>query len=144
MKELLEKLNYKDQQRIALLNADSKFRKRFAAALKSVIVDSEIDARFLYKFMMVFVKNITKLEEATPAIIHNISDDGDLWICFPRKTSKKLETDLSKDFGWKSLNDSGFHERRLITVNDDWSALKFKHIKYIKFKKDAVDADSQD
>ena len=138
MKKLREKLNYKDQQRIALLNADNKFTKRFAATLKDITIDTEIDPRFLYNFMMVFVKNIAEIEQAAPIIIHNLSDDGDLWVCFPKKTSKKMETDLSKDFGWTSLNNSGFYGRRIITVNADWSALKFKHINHIKLKKESV------
>ena len=129
MKKLLEKLNYKDLQRIALLNADNKFRTRLEAVLKHTTIDADIDQRFPYHFMMVFVKNIEEVEQVAYEVIHNLSDDGVLWFCFPRKTSKKLETDLSKDYGWKSLNDYGFHGRRLITVNVDWSALKFKHEK---------------
>ena len=132
MKKLLEKLNYNDQQRIALLNADDKFRTRLAAVLKHTTIDTEIDSRFPYHFMMIFVKNIAEVDEVSYAVIHNLSGDGVLWFCFPRKTSKKLETDLSKDFGWQSLNDLGFHRRRLITVNSDWSALSFKHEKHIK------------
>ena len=132
MKKLLEKLNYKDQQRIALLNADDKFRKRLAATLKCITVDAEIDQRFPYHFMMIFVKNIAEVDQITYEVIHNLSDDGILWFCFPKKTSKKFETDLSKDFGWQSLNDSGFHRRRIVTVNTDWSALRFRHEKYIK------------
>lgn len=132
MKKLLEKLNYKDQQRIALLNADNKFRIRFAATLKNITIDTEIDPRFPYNFIMIFVKNIAEVDQVAYTVIHNLSDDGILWFCFPRKTSTKLETDLSKDFGWKSLNDLGFHRRRLIMVNIDWSALSFKNEKYIK------------
>ena len=129
MKKLLEKLNYKNQQRIALLNADDKFRTQFAKTVKDTSIDTEIDPRFLYNFMMIFTKNIAEIDEAAPSIIHNLLDDGVLWVCFPKKTSKEIEPELSKDFGWKSLNDSGFHGKRLITVNDDWSALKFKHEK---------------
>ena len=132
MKKLLEKLNYKDQQRIALLNADNKFSIRFAATLKNITIDTEIDPRFPYSFIMIFVKNTAEVDQVAYAVIHNLSDDGILWFCFPRKTSKKLTTDLSKDFGWKLLNDSGFYKRRLITVNTDWSALSFKHEKHIK------------
>ena len=132
MKKLLEKLNYKDQQRIALLNADNKFGIRFAAALQDITVDAEIDPRFPYSFIMIFVKNIAEVDRFAYAVIHNLADDGIIWFCFPRKTSKKLTTDLSKDFGWKLLNDLGFYSRRLVTVNTDWSALSFKHEKYIK------------
>jgi len=129
MKKLLEELNYKDQQRIVLLNADDKLRKQFAAALKKITIDADIDPRFPYHFMMIFVKNIAEVEHVATAVIHNLSDNGVLWFCFPRKSSKKLETDLSEDFGWKSLNDSGFQGKQLITVNNDWFALRFIHIK---------------
>jgi len=129
MKKLLEKLNYKDQQRIVLLNADDKLRKQFAAALKHITIDADIDPRFPYHFMMIFVKNVAEVENVTTGVIHNLSDDGVLWFCFPEKSSTKLETDLSKDFGWKSLNDSGFQGKQLIAVNNDWSALRFKHVK---------------
>ena len=141
MKKLLEKLSYKNQQRIALLNADDKFRKRFATTLKNITIDLDIDLRFPYRFMMIFAKNIAEVDQVTPAVIHNLSDDGVAWFCFPRKTSRKIETDLSKDSGWKSLNDAGFYGKRVITVNDDWSALRFKHKqeKYIK----PVNANSQ-
>ena len=132
MKKLPEKLSYNGQQRIALLNADDKFRTQLAAVLEHIIIDAEIDPRFPYNFIMIFVKNIAEVDRVAYAVIHNLSDDGILWFCFPRKTSKKLETDLSKDFGWQSLNDLGFYRRRLITVNNDWSALSFKHEKYIK------------
>ena len=129
MKELLEKLNYKGESRIALLNADNNFRKRFALALKGVIIDEEIDPRFPYNFIMIFVKNSAEVNQATPGIIHNLSDDGVLWFCFPKKD---IDSDLSKSCGWKPLNDSGFQGTKLITIDKNRSALRFRHIKYIK------------
>ena len=128
MKRLLEKLNYKGQPRIALLNADDKFRKRFAVALKDVVIDKEIDPRFPYNFIMIFVKTVGEVNQAAPAIIHNLSGDGALWFCFPKKTSENIKSGLSKDSGWKSLNDSGFQGKKIITIDDDWSALRFRHI----------------
>ena len=54
MDEILKKLRYGDQNRIAVLNAPEVFMKRLAKALPSVQIDTEINARYLYDFMVVF------------------------------------------------------------------------------------------
>jgi len=132
MKKLLDKLNYKDQPRIALINTDSVLLDSLSADLKNVIIDKEIDPRCPYNFILIFVKSIPEVENATPVILHNLTADGVLWFCYPKKTSKNYKSDLSRDSGWKALNDSGFYGIRMVSVDDDWSALRFRHTKYIK------------
>jgi hypothetical protein len=58
--------------------------------------------------------------------------DGVIWFCYPKKSSKKYSSGIDRDHGWKVLNDSGFHGVRLIAVDTDWSALRFRNKKYIK------------
>jgi hypothetical protein len=58
--------------------------------------------------------------------------DGVLWFCYPKKTSKKYSSDIDRDHGWKVLNDSGFYGIRLVAVDENWSALRFRNKKYIK------------
>ena len=68
--------------------------------------------------------------------LHNLMADGILWFCYPKKTSKKYRTDLDRDHGWKSLNDSGLFGVRMVSIDDDWSAFRFRNAKFIKsFKK---------
>jgi hypothetical protein len=58
--------------------------------------------------------------------------DGILWFCYPKKSSKKYKSELSRDFGWKVLNDSGLDGIRLVSIDEDWSAFRFRNKKYIK------------
>ena len=132
MTDLLNKLNYKGYKRIVIINADDEFLKSVSAVLKDVLIDTEIDQRCPYNFMIIFVRKVKEVENISPLALHNLTADGILWFCYPKKTSKKLSSDLERDRGWKSLNDMGFHGIRMVSVDDDWSAMRFRNIKYIK------------
>jgi hypothetical protein len=136
MKELLCKLNYKGQERIALVNSEEYFAFLLSDELKGVVIDKEIDPRYPYSFIILFVKNVSEVEQLTPMALHNLMADGILWFCYPKKSSKKYETDLDRDHGWKTLNDSGLHGVRMVSIDNDWSAFRFRNARYIKsFKK---------
>jgi hypothetical protein len=128
MKKLLEKLNYKGQQRIALINAEESFANSISDELGSVIIDNEIDPRYPYNFILLFVKSISDVESLAPMALHNLVADGVLWFCYPKKTSKKFSSDIDRDHGWKVLNDSGLFGIRLVAIDNDWSALRFRNI----------------
>jgi hypothetical protein len=134
MKKLIEKLNYKGQDRIALINADPNFALSIAEDLKDVLIDKEIDPRYPYSFIILFVKSIAEVEHLTPIALHNLMADGILWFCYPKKSSKKYKSDIDRDHGWKLLNDSGLNGIRMVTIDEDWSAMRFRNIKYIKSK----------
>jgi hypothetical protein len=135
MRTLLEKLNYKGQERIAIINAIDSFRISLSDALKDVKIDTEIDPRFPYGFVLIFVTSVSEVESLTPKAIHNLLVDGILWFCYPRKTSKNYRTDIDRDHGWKALNDSGLFGIRMVRIDEDWSALRFRNVKFIKSAK---------
>jgi hypothetical protein len=132
MKNLLDKLNYKGQKRISIINAEETFILSISAELKDVIIDRKIDPRYPYEFIMIFVKSVSEVEMLAPMTLHNLKADGVLWFCYPKKTSKKYNSDIDRDHGWKVLNDSGLHGIRMVSIDQDWSALRFRNIKYIK------------
>ena len=136
MKSLLEKLNYKGDQRIAMINCESSFLGMAGKERKGVTVYNEIDPRFPYPFILLFVRNKSDIDAITPAVLHNLYSDGVLWFCYPKKTSKKNIPGIDRDHGWESLNESGFHGIRMVSIDADWSALRFRNIKYIKSKSD--------
>ena len=136
MKNLLEKLNYKGQERIALINSEKSFTRAVSKVLNRIVVDSEIDQRFPYEFIILFVKTEEEVEALTPVVLHNLHADGVLWFCYPKKTSKKYKSSITRDNGWKSLNDSGFFGIRMVAIDNDWSALRFRNVKYIKSSSD--------
>jgi hypothetical protein len=135
MKKLLEKLNYKGQKRIAIINADDGFTLSISEDLIDVIIDKEIDPRYPYDFIIIFVKSVSEIEFFSPIALHNLLADGVLWFCYPKKTSKRYSSDINRDNGWKVLNNSGLHGIRIVSIDEDWSALRFRNAKYIKSTK---------
>lgn len=134
MKELLRKLNYKGQKRIAVLNSAELFLKDLHEALEGVIIDTEIDQRCPYEFMIIFVKNRTEVKQTAPVALHNLTADGILWFCYRKKSSLKFRTDLERDNGWEVLQEAGFYGIRMVSIDDEWSALRFRNRKFIKSK----------
>ncbi|HOU02276.1 MAG: hypothetical protein GT600_10035 [Bacteroidales bacterium] len=132
MGDLLRKLNYKGYKRIALINAEEDFKKAFSEELKDIITDFEIDQRCPYEFMILFVRTLADVERLAPAALHNLTADGILWFCYPKKTSGKYVAGPERDKGWKTLNNAGFHGVRMVAVDDDWAAMRFRNIKFIK------------
>ncbi len=136
MKSLLEKLNYKGQQRIAFINSGKDFSLAVPGELEGVQVDSDIDQRFPYEYMVLFVRQVREVEKLAPVALHNLVADGILWFCYPKKSSKKFSSDLDRDHGWNALNDEGFYGIRMVSVDEDWSALRFRNKKFIKSTSD--------
>lgn len=132
MQDLLKKLNYKGHKRIAVINAEEDFISDVAKELKDVIIDNKIDQRYPYEFMILFVRTVPEVGQLVPEVLHNLTVDGILWFCYPKKSSKKHSSNLDRDHGWKALNDDGFHGIRMVSVDDDWSAIRFRNVKYIK------------
>jgi hypothetical protein len=136
MKNLLDKLNYKGQKRISVINAEETFVHSISSELKDVIIDQKIDPRYPYQFIIIFVKSVSEVEILAPVTLHNLMADGVLWFCYPKKTSKKYRSDIDRDHGWKALNDSGLYGIRMVAIDEDWSALRFRNKKFIKSNSD--------
>jgi len=50
---------------------------------------------------------------------------GLLWFAY-RKKSSKVKTDISRDIIWEGLMSIGIHPVTLISIDDTWSALRFR------------------
>lgn len=132
MDEILKKLKYGNQERIAVLNAPEEFRKRITGLLPDVQIDTDINARYLYEFMIAFTPASVDVEKLGPSCIHNLSDDGKLWMAYPKGASKKLSSDINRDRGWDTVEATGFRRVSQVAIDDDWSALRFRNVKYVK------------
>jgi hypothetical protein len=132
MDDILKKLKYGSQGRIAVLNAPDEFRERISGLLPDVMIDTEINARYLYDFMIAFTPGSPDVEKIGPACIHNLSDDGKLWMAYPKGTSRKYVSDINRDRGWNTVEETGFRRVGQVAIDNDWSALRFRNVKYVK------------
>ncbi len=121
MNELHRKLNYKGQNRIAILYANEYYEKKFAALFgNNVKIDTDIDLRFPYDFMIVFVDSSIEIKKLTQKLLHNLVYDGIIWFCIPAHNKG-----LSVSRGWKSLFDAGMSRKNVVDIDDEKVAIEF-------------------
>jgi hypothetical protein len=85
--------------------------------------------------MLAFVHGSAEVKELGPACLHNLSHDGALWLAYPKGTSKRYTSDINRDRGWTPVAEWGFVPVSQVSIDTDWSALRFRNIKYVKSKK---------
>jgi hypothetical protein len=134
MSELLKKLNFKEQKEILILNAAEDFEP-FVKEIKSITkVVTEFKSGKEFQFMIAFVKTQKEVDAFVPKMVKALAGDGLLWMAYPKGTSKKYKSEISRDKGWTELIALGFDTVRLIAINEDWSCLRFRKKEFIKSK----------
>jgi len=71
------------------------------------------------------VRQAKDLARKGPKAIAAVKDGGLLWIAYPKKSSG-VSTDLTRDVGWKVIEDAGWGGVAQVAIDDTWSALRFK------------------
>jgi hypothetical protein len=131
------KLQLKDQKRIHVLNAPESFEKEIRG-LKRVDILRSVGSEPV-EFAIAFVTTAVELERDVRALVpHSIEGDVVLWIAYPKGSSKRHRSELSRDTGWQVLGDLGFEGVRMVAIDEDWSAARFRRAAFIRsMKRDA-------
>jgi len=58
--------------------------------------------------------------------------DATLWFAYPKASSKTHRSEISRDSGWRAIGSKGFEPVRMIAIDQDWSAVRFRRVEYIK------------
>jgi hypothetical protein len=129
MTPLFKKLNLGMHTIIHVLNAPASFESALAA-LRGVAVKKTMAGSV--NFAMAFVVTQAALDDASAALVRACEGDAVLWMVYPKKTSKKYQCEFNRDTGWRVLGDAGFEPVRMVAINEDWSALRFRKVVHIK------------
>ena len=73
-----------------------------------------------------FAENRGELDKLIRLILSQIGPDAILWLAYPKKTSKRYQSDITRDHGWGLLAAYHYEPVRQIALDEDWSALRFK------------------
>lgn len=131
MDALLTKLNFKAHRRVRVLGAPAEAAALLAALGAVATVESQPDAAGPFDFAVVFLRDCQDLSRAVEAA-QCLDEDAPFWCCYPKKSSKRYASDLSRDRGWQPLGDLGFEPVRQVALDEDWSALRFRKAEQIK------------
>jgi len=55
-----------------------------------------------------------------------------VWFAYPKGTSKKYKSEINRDSGWQVLGKAGFEPVRMVAIDEDWSACRFRRAEFIK------------
>ena len=83
-----------------------------------------------YDAMLLYVDTKLMLKEKIDKHLVSLKQDGLLWILFPKSNGQKLE--IRRDSGFEYLGTLGYEPVRNISYNETLSALRFRHVSYIK------------
>jgi hypothetical protein len=123
--DLAKKMLVKSGQRVFVHNAPASYKDSLANVTDVEFVvtfDGPLDAVHL------FVKDRSELDEWMANVQHHVHPDTLLWIGYPKKSSK-LKSDLHRDVLWDIMHQIGWDGVTLISVDDIWSAMRFRPTK---------------
>lgn len=125
------KLNLKDQTEIVVLNAPASFEPELAT-LRGVSIRSTLPRGGSVGFALAFVTRQAEVDAAARALVRLAEGDALLWFAFPKGSSKRYTCDFNRDTGWAVLGAAGFETVRLVAIDEDWSAMRFRRVEFVK------------
>lgn len=131
MSSLFDKMNLKDQREIVVLNAPASFEPELAA-LRDVAVLREAGKAKAIRFGLAFAVTQAGLDKASQVFARKAEGDAMLWFAYPKGSSKRYRCEFNRDSGWDVIRGAGFDSVRMVAIDDDWSALRFRRTEFIK------------
>jgi hypothetical protein len=132
MNPIFKKLQFKQTDKIYILNAPKEFKSNLEEMAEITTIKKSPKCKQKYDFVVYFVKSCEDIQKYAQKAADKLNDDAILWFAYPKKSSRKYQSDISRDNGWKPLGSLGFEGVRQIAIDDDWSALRFKQADKIK------------
>lgn len=132
MTTLFKKLNFKDHPSIVALNSPNSFlRELEAMSAFSTIFHSNDDVKEIV-FAIAFATKQSEIDFFINEINKKAVGDVVVWLCYPKGTSKNYQCEFNRDTGWASVGALGYEPVRQVAIDEDWSALRFRKVEFIK------------
>jgi hypothetical protein len=131
MSRTFAKLNLKDQSDILIVNAPASFEPEIAS-LRGVTVRRALSDAKQVAFSLAFVTKQKEVDNLARVIGKKASGDAIVWLAYPKGSSKKYTCEFNRDTGWASMGEAGFEPVRMVAIDEDWSALRFRRAEFIK------------
>ena len=127
-KTLTQKLRMQPGQQVLIMNPPAGYADRLDPLPEGI--DLHKDKAGKYDFVHLFAESVAELERDGPVALDSITYDGLLWISYP-KGSSKIKTDISRDVGWDLVASAGLRPVTQISIDETWSALRFRPIELV-------------
>ncbi|KOP66000.1 hypothetical protein AMS62_12695 [Bacillus sp. FJAT-18019] len=128
---IVKKLQFKDLgQPVLMLNAPQAYHEVIYSLQGEVHTEPK---QATYDFVQAFGTSNEELRRLAKVAASSVTDDGLLWLCYPKKSSKTYKnSDCSRESIAGILADQGYEPVRQIAIDEDWSALRYRKVELIK------------
>ena len=124
------KLNLKDQTEIVVLNAPASFEPELKT-LKGITIRRDAKGGDVV-FSLAFVMTQKDVDSLGPQVAKKAKGDAVVWFAYPKGSSKKYKSQINRDNGWAVMGKAGFEPVRMVAIDEDWSAVRFRRVEFIK------------
>lgn len=76
-------------------------------------------------YVVLFVNSRADLKKYLPLAQKWLKPEGIFWIAYPKKASG-VNSDIDRDHGWEPVIKAGFRSVRSVSIDEDWTALRFR------------------
>jgi hypothetical protein len=101
-------------------------------ALRGVLVRRKLEDVETLTFSLAFVTKQKELDALSRAVAKKVKGDAVVWIAYPKRSSKNYTCAFNRDAGWDVLGKAGLEAVRQVAIDEDWSALRFRRLEFIK------------
>ena len=131
MASVFGKLNLKDQKQILVLNAPESFEGELAK-LHGIAVRRALKDLKEIEFALAFVTKQAEVDTLGKGIAQKATGDAVVWFAYPKGSSKKYKCEFNRDSGWDAIGKLGLEPVRMVAIDEDWSAVRFRRVEFIK------------
>ncbi len=131
MELVLKKLQLKEQKPVLALNAPPEISE----AIKGHGATTHTAIKGKYSFIMAFAKDLEEMKKFSKGVVAAIENDGYLWICYPKGSSKNYKSDINRTKLLEVFGPYNFEGVTQISIDDDWSAVRVRPVGEIKSMK---------
>jgi agmatine/peptidylarginine deiminase len=124
-KSIAQKLFIKPGNKFLLVNPPAGYIAQMGQLPEGTILMS--DSSCLVEVIQVFVTNRLELETQLPKLKEWLAPKGMIWVTYHKGTSK-MKTDINRDTINAYAGSLGLQGVAMISIDDDWSALRLKLI----------------
>jgi hypothetical protein len=132
MNPVFKKLNFKGQSPVFIINSPDSFKKEIDEIRSEAEIKTSLAKAKDISFFLAFVIKQKDVDDLVATVVPAISGDAVIWFAYPKGTSKKYKCEFNRDNGWQELGNQGFEPVRMVAIDEDWSALRFRKAEHIK------------
>jgi hypothetical protein len=132
MDAVFKKMNFKASPIVAVVNSPISFRANIDAMKELTVFHYDFSLVEKTDFILAFCTKQSEVDAVAIDAAAKLEGDGLLWFAYPKGTSKKFKCDFNRDTGWAVLGAHGFEPVRMVAIDEDWSALRFRRVDFIK------------